>query len=75
MDAMSTWELIVHDLERLSETQLKEAAGIIHQLSEKSREERLAALEKTSGCLSDAEAEEWLKAIEEGCEQVDPHEW
>ena len=24
---------------------------------------------------SDAEAEEWLKAIEEGCEQVDPHDW
>lgn len=28
-----------------------------------------------AGILTHEEAQEWLDAIEEGCEQVDPNEW
>ena len=33
------------------------------------------ALADLFGSISDADADEMLKAIEEGCESVDPHEW
>lgn len=72
---MSTVEVIVKDLERLSPDKLAKAANYIHGLQEVNLEERLAALKVTGGCLSEEEADAFEKAIEEGCEQIDLNDW
>jgi len=72
---MSTLEIIVEDLKLLPPPKLAEAAGYIHRLREASHAERLAALERTAGVWSGPEGEAIEKAIEEGCERIDPRDW
>jgi hypothetical protein len=68
-------EPIVEELKTLPPAQLAEAASYIHRLKQTNSVERHAALTNTAGVLTVAEADELARAIEEGCEQVDAHEW
>lgn len=72
---MSTLEIIVEELKALPPPKLEEAAVLIHGLREKTRAERLAALERSSKILSDEEGAALERAIEEGCEKIDARDW
>jgi hypothetical protein len=72
---MSTLELIVEDLRKLPPPKLAEAAGFVHRLTEVTRAERLAALERSAGILTDAEGAELERVINEGCEKIDARDW
>ena len=69
---MSTLEIIVAELKTLPPPKLEEAAGYIHRLKEATHAERLAALERSAGVWSGPEGEAIEKAIEEGCERIEP---
>ena len=72
---MSKLEPIVEELKTLPAGKLAEAASYIHRLKETSAVERRAALNNTAGALTAAEADELARIIDEGCEQVDAHQW
>ena len=72
---MSTLEIIVEDLKALPTPKLEEAADYIHRLREASRAERLAAIERSAGILTEAEGAELERIITEGCEKVDARDW
>ncbi|MGH7945004.1 MAG: hypothetical protein ACREH8_18580 [Opitutaceae bacterium] len=72
---MSTLETIVEELKTLPPPKLEEAADYIHRLKEATHAERLAALERSAGLWSGPEGEAIEKAIEEGCERIDPRDW
>jgi hypothetical protein len=72
---MSTLEMIVEELKTLPPPKLEEAASYIHRLRETTREERLAALERSTKILSDEDGAELERIIEEKCERIDPREW
>ena len=67
--------MIVEDLKTLPPPKLEEAASYIHRLRETTRAERLAALERTAGILTEEEGAELERIIEEGCERIDPRDW
>lgn len=72
---MSALETIVEKLRHLPPDKLALASNYVDGLREITLEERLAALNATGGCLSAEEADELEKAIEEGCERIDPEAW
>ena len=72
---MSTLESIVEELKSLPAPKLAEAAALIHGLRETSRAEQLEILRETSGAWSGPDGEAIEKAIEEGCERIDPRDW
>ncbi|MGH8019303.1 MAG: hypothetical protein ACREIA_13625 [Opitutaceae bacterium] len=72
---MSTLEMILEELRTLPPPKLEEAASYIHRLKEAARTERLLALERTAGAWSGPEGAAIEKAIEEGCERIDPRDW
>ncbi len=72
---MSTLEAIVEDLRSLPPPKLKAAANYIHRLRETTREEQLAILHETAGGWSGPDGETIERAIEEGCERIDPRDW
>ncbi|MFW5882844.1 MAG: hypothetical protein ACOCVG_00585, partial [Verrucomicrobiota bacterium] len=61
-------------LKSLSPAQQDEAAKFIHHLKESEVARREEVIEKTFGCLTDKEADEWAAAIEE-CSRVDHENW
>lgn len=72
---MSTLEMIVEELKTLPPPKLAEAAVLIHGLRENARAERLAALERSAGILTDEEGAELARVIEAGCEKIDARDW
>jgi hypothetical protein len=68
---MSQIEMVVEELKQLPADKLERAAAYVHQLHEAQREARRQAVEETAGCMTPAEADEFLKRIEEGCEQLE----
>jgi hypothetical protein len=72
---MSTLDHIVEDLKALPPPKLAEAATFIHRLRQTSRSEALAILRETAGAWSDPDGAAIEKAIEEGCERIDPRDW
>jgi len=66
---------IVEELKLLPERELEAAARFVHQLRERRKNERLAALRELQGSLSGEQGEAFEKAIEEGCEQIDERSW
>ena len=72
---MSTLDMIVAELKTLPPPKLEEAAALIHNLRTNGRAERLAALERSAGILTDAEGAELERVIEEGCEKIDARDW
>ena len=75
LEFMSPLENIVEDLKSLPPEKLELAADYIQRLKRISQEERQAILTRTFGSLSQEDADEIEKAIEEGCERVDESHW
>ena len=73
--AVSKLEAIFEDLKTLPPDRLDSAADYIHKLKTVGRVERAAIIDRTSGSLSKEEGDELARIIEEGCEQVDEHDW
>jgi len=72
---MAKLQDIVEELKTLPPERLERAAEYIHRLNFASRQERKAALKRTAGSLTNEEADELARIIEEGCEQVDERDW
>ncbi|CAN5362167.1 hypothetical protein BH09VER1_BH09VER1_53300 [soil metagenome] len=72
---MSALETIVEELKHLPPHKLALAASYVHGLREVSPKERIDALIATGGSLTADEADEFERAIEEGCERIDPGHW
>ena len=72
---MSVLESIVKDLEALSAPKLVEVAHYVSRLNPRRREERLAALKATAGCLSGEEGVAFEKAVREEGGRIDPDDW
>lgn len=72
---MSKIEAIVEDLKTLPPDRLDSAADYIHRLKTISRDERVAIIDRTAGSLTPEEGDELARIIEEGCEQIDEHDW
>jgi hypothetical protein len=68
-------EAIVEELKTLPPQRLEWAANYIHRLHSASQQERKAALRRSAGSLSDEEADELARIIEQGCEHVDERDW
>ena len=66
---------IFEELKTLPPDRLERAADYIHRLNFASRQERRAALKRTAGSLTNEEAGELARIIEEGCEQIDERDW
>ena len=72
---VSPFESIVEDLKALPPAKLEVAADFVHRLKRISEEERQTILTRTAGALSQEEAEELERVIEEGCEKIDDDGW
>jgi lauroyl/myristoyl acyltransferase len=68
---MSSLELAVATLRSLPESFQGRAVEFIHKLHAANRQERREALRKTAGCLTEEEADEMKRAIEESFENLD----
>jgi hypothetical protein len=68
-------DAILEELKTLPPAGLERAADYIHRLHSASRLERKAALRRAAGSLSDTEADDLARHIEEGCENVDERDW
>ena len=73
-DNKTAIDAIVNELKVLPPEQLEQAAAFIHHLRQTSQEERLSTLRRLSGCITQEEADEWLKAVED-CEHIDESGW
>jgi hypothetical protein len=71
---MTPIDAIVEELKILPPNRLEEAAAYIHHLRQVSQNERLQALRETAGSLTEAEADDWAKAVED-CERIDESGW
>jgi hypothetical protein len=69
---MSTLEMIYAELKTLPPPKLEEAATLIHRLREDARAERLATLDRTAGAWRGERGAAIEKAIEDGCERIEP---
>ena len=72
---MTALESIVEELKTLPSSKLEEAAGFIHSLKTLSIKERKATLQRLRGTMSNEDAAEMTRIIEEGCEQIDKGAW
>lgn len=72
---MSVLESIVKDLETLPAPKLVEVARYVSRLNPRRREERLAALKATAGCLSGEEGAAFERAVREEGGRIDPDDW
>ena len=71
---MTPIDAIVEELKILPPKRLEEAAAYIHHLRQASQNERLQALRETAGSLTQTEADDWAKAVED-CERIDESGW
>jgi hypothetical protein len=72
---MSTLDYIVEDLKRLPPPKLEQVADFVHRISAVNPDVRRAALDRTFGCMTPEEADEFQKIIDEGCESIDERDW
>lgn len=72
---MSGLRDIVHELETLPADKLEEAGRLIHGLKQEASIDRKKLLEKACGNLSQEDANELERVIEEGCEKIDANSW
>ena len=73
--SMTKLETAIEELKVLPPEKLEVAVNYIHTLKGPSYEARMAALDAAAGLLSDEEADEMARVIEEGCERIDLSEW
>ena len=71
---MSVLEIAIKELKTLSPSKQDVAAKFIHSLHASTALQKEAILEKTFGCLSQAEANEWESAVNE-CSKIDYVSW
>jgi hypothetical protein len=71
---MSVLEVAIKELKTLPPSKQDEAAKFIHSLHTSAVLQKEAILEKTFGCLSQAEADEWESAVKE-CSKIDHEDW
>ncbi len=71
MPVVSVLESIVKDLETLPASTLVEVAHFVSGLNPKRREERLAALHATAGCMSGETGETFERLVREESDRVD----
>lgn len=69
---MAVQEAILRDLQLLPAPMLQQVADYVHSLSLRAAGERQAAFEASFGSMSQEEADEFDRVIEEGCERVEP---
>jgi hypothetical protein len=72
---MTVLESIVKDLETLPAPKLVEVAHYVNGLNPKRREERLAALKATAGCLAGEEGTMFERAVREEADRIDADDW
>ncbi len=72
---MITPEAIYEKLKHLPASDLERAAEFIGRLHAANRQERISILRRTHGSLTDEEADDIERAVEEGCEQIDAEKW
>ncbi|HLJ28153.1 MAG TPA: hypothetical protein VKY85_15685 [Candidatus Angelobacter sp.] len=72
---MSNLEFILENLKTLPPNRLESAADYIHKLRTISDAERDAIIDRTAGSLTVEEGDELARIIEEGCEQIEEHNW
>jgi hypothetical protein len=72
---MSALEAAMEELKTLPPHKLAEAVSYLHSLRATTTEERLAAWKSTGGSLSNEEADELTRNIEESCERIDLDQW
>lgn len=72
---MTKLQEILEELKALPPEGLERVAEYIHGLHSTTQQERKALLRRTAGSLSNKEADEFARIIEEGCEQVDERDW
>ena len=68
---MSVLESIVKDLESLPAPKLVEVAHYVSGLNPKRKEERLAAIRATAGCLSGDAGENFERLVSEEADRID----
>ncbi len=68
---VSVLESIVKDLETLPAPRLVEVAHYVSRLNPKRREERLAAIQATAGCMSGDEGAAFEQLVREEADRVD----
>ena len=68
---MSVLESIVKDLETLPAPRLVEVAHYVSGLNPKRREERLAAIRATAGCMRGEEGAAFERLVREEADRVD----
>ena len=71
---MLALESVTEELKSLPAAEFEEAAKFIHSLKESAKIRKKAILEKTFGCLNEAEADEWEAAVKE-CRRIDNEGW
>lgn len=72
---LSVAESIFEELRTLPSERLESVADYVYRMRLSDQAERKAALRRTAGTISHAEADAWEKAIDEDCEQIDGREW
>lgn len=72
---MTVLESIVKDLETLPAPKLVEVAHYVSGLNPRRREERLAALKATAGCLAGEEGAMFERAVRAEADRIDADDW
>ncbi|PTX98687.1 hypothetical protein DB345_02935 [Spartobacteria bacterium LR76] len=68
-------ESIVRDLEALPAPKLVEVARYVSRLNPRRREERLAAIKATAGCLGEEEGRAFETSVREEANRIAPDDW
>jgi hypothetical protein len=68
---MTAQQSIIADLEALPSAALQRVADFVHQLRQRSMEDRQAAFDASFGCMTKDEADAFDQVIEEGCERIE----
>ena len=66
---------IIDELKLLPPPSLERAAAYVHGLRKRTCRNRRAVLKETAGVFSAKEADAIERAIEAGCERIDPNDW
>ena len=72
---MTVIESILKDLETLPASKLVEVAQFVSALAAARRDQRIAALKETAGCMAGQEGEAFERAVREEADRIDADPW
>ena len=72
---MTVIESILKDLETLPASKLVEVARYVRALTSARRDQRLAALKETAGCMAGPDGEAFEQAVREEAARIDADSW